>query len=306
MNKNESRLSIIALPGHERLADQLAARFGISLAALNYRRFPDGESYLRVDADLRDRSVVLVASLNQPDPQLPALLFAADLARDLGARRVGLVCPYLCYLRQDQRFQPGEALTSRSFARWLSAHLDWLVTVDPHLHRYASLDEIYTLDSEVVTAAPVIAEWIKAQVEDPVLIGPDGESEQWIRAVAAHGRWPWRVFEKKRSGDHAVHMRLPELKAIRSHQPVLIDDIISSGTTIVQATRHLLEAGLKAPIVVGVHGLFDDPARSRLREAGVNRLLCCNSVPVPEAEIDISGLLLAPIQRLAALANPLP
>lgn len=294
-----SRLSIIALPGHEAFAEILAGKLGAELAPLSFRRFPDGESYLRVDADLRDRSVVLVASLHQPDPQIPSLLFAADLARDLGAWRVGLVCPYLCYLRQDQRFQPGEALTSRSFARWLSAHLDWLITVDPHLHRYASLDEIYTLNSAVVSAAPAIAAWVQAQIDRPVLIGPDGESEQWIGAVARHGDWPWQVFDKTRHGDREVQMRLPELEAIRSHQPVLIDDIISSGSTIALATRHLVAAGMAAPVVIGVHGLHDDCARRLLREAGVSRLLCCNSVAGPEAVIDLSDLLLAPIRRLA-------
>lgn len=292
-------LSIIALPGNEELAERLATALGQPLAPLNFRRFPDGESYLRIDADLRGTSVVLVATLNQPDPQIAALLFAADLARELGAVRVGLVCPYLCYLRQDQRFQPGEALTSRSFARWLSAHLDWLVTVDPHLHRYASLDEIYSLASEVVTAAPAIADWIGAHVRQPVLIGPDGESEQWISAVAQRGGWPWRVFHKTRHGDRDVRMQLPELEAIQGHQPVLIDDIISSGSTIAQATAHLLKAGLSAPVVIGVHGLHDEQARALMASAGIARLLCTNSVPVNEAGIDLSALLLGPIRRLA-------
>jgi len=290
---------LLALPGNEALAEALSMHLGWTLAPLVFRRFPDGETYLRIDADLRGLSVVLVATLNEPDARIPALLFAADLARDLGANRVGLVCPYLCYLRQDQRFRPGEALTSKTFARWLSSHFDWLVTVDPHLHRYASLDEIYHLESEVLSAAPAIAEWIDKTLDRPVLIGPDGESEQWIRAVARIGNWPWRVFGKKRHGDREVRMRLPELDAIRGLQPVLIDDIISSGATIAEATRHLLDAGLAAPVVIGVHGLHDDQARETLGQAGIARLVCTNSVANPDAEIDLSAVLVAPIRRLA-------
>lgn len=290
---------IVAMPGNEELAQALAWALELPQAALAFRRFPDGEAYLRLDAPVQGAGVILVATLSQPDERIPPLLFAADLARDLGAARIGLVAPYLCYMRQDQRFQPGEALTSKSFARWISAHFDWLVTVDPHLHRYHSLDEIYTLQSSVVTAAPAIADWIEAHVERPVLIGPDSESTQWIRAVAKPRALPWRVFEKQRHGDREVSMRLPDLEPIKGHQPVLVDDIISSGTTVAQATRHLREAGLAAPLVIGVHGLHDEQARQTLAEAGIARLICTNTVTTRESEIDLSALLIPAIRRLA-------
>lgn len=290
---------VVAMPGSEDLAQALAAALDLPLVALTFRRFPDGESYLRLDAAVEGAGLIVVARLDHPDDRLPALLFAADLARDLGAARIGLVAPYLCYMRQDQRFQPGEALTSKSFARWISGAFDWLVTVDPHLHRYASLDEIYSLNSRVVTAAPAIADWIHAAVERPVVIGPDAESEQWVRAVAERHDLPWRVFEKKRHGDRSVSMRLPDLTAISGHQAVLVDDIISSGTTIAVACRHLREAGMAAPFVIGVHGLHDEQARRTLQEAGVARLICTNSVATPESDIELSGLLVAPIRSLA-------
>ncbi len=290
---------LLALPGNEDLAERLSQTLGWAQAPMLVRRFPDGESYVRIEADLRQTTVAMIASLHDPDARIPTLLFAADLARELGASRLGLVCPYLCYLRQDQRFQPGEALTSRTFARWLSNHFDWLVTVDPHLHRYASLDEIYTLQSRVVSAAPAIADWIAEQVEQPVLIGPDAESEQWIAAVAAVQGLPWRVLHKKRHGDREVSMELPDLAAVRHCQPVLIDDIISSGTTIARASGLLRAAGLAAPVVIGVHGLHDDRARRSMAAAGIVRLVCCNSVPGPEAVIDLAPLLAPAIADLS-------
>lgn len=282
---------MLALPGGEDLAAALGRQLGSRPGRLEWRRFPDGESYLRVHDDPGGRDVLIVARLDNPDDKLATLLFAADLVRELGARRVGLVCPYLPYMRQDMRFKPGEAVTSRPFARWLSDAFDWLTTVDPHLHRYASLDEIYSLESTVVEAAPLLAEWIAAEIDDPVLIGPDGESEQWVSAVAALRDLPWRVFTKKRYGDRDVRLQLPALDGLSGHTPVLIDDIISSGTTVAQAARHLIEAGLPAPVVVGVHGLFAKNARETLAEAGLARVVCTNSVDVPEAEIDLAGVL---------------
>ncbi|WP_376697461.1 ribose-phosphate pyrophosphokinase [Wenzhouxiangella sp. EGI_FJ10305] len=286
---------ILPLPGSDDLAVSLAGQLGLPLGELEWRRFPDGESYLRLHADPAGRDVVVVARLDHPDDKLATLLFTADLLREMGAGRIGLVAPYLPYMRQDMRFNPGEAVTSRPFARWISAAFDWLVTVDPHLHRYASLDEIYSLESSAIEAAPVLADWIATGVEDPVLIGPDGESEQWVSAVASLRKLPWRVFTKKRHGDRDVSLQLPELSGLAGHTPVLVDDIISSGTTMVAAGRQLVEAGFRSPLVVGVHGLFGDQARETLIEAGLNQIVCTNSIDVPEGVIDLSPLLVEAI-----------
>lgn len=282
---------VVPLPGSEDLAESLAGHLGLATGELEWRRFPDGESYLRLHDSPAGRDVLLVARLDRPDEKLAPVLFAADLVRDLGASRVGLVCPYLPYMRQDMRFHAGEAVTSRPFARWLSAEFDWLVTVDPHLHRYASLDEIYSLASCVVEAAPALADWIAAEVEDPVLIGPDGESEQWVSAVAALRELPWRVFTKKRHGDREVTLQAPDLTDLAGHTPVLVDDIISSGTTMAEAAKALIDAGFEAPVVVGVHGLFGDRAREALNEAGIGRVVCTNSIDAPEGVIDLTSLL---------------
>ena len=134
---------LIAMPGNEPLAAELAKDLGYELGCLDTRQFPDGETYLRFVSDPKERSVAFVCTLARPNEKFLPLLFAAMTARELGACQVGLICPYLAYMRQDRRFKPGEAVTSRQVAHLLSETFDWLVTVDPHLHRYGALQEIY-------------------------------------------------------------------------------------------------------------------------------------------------------------------
>ena len=124
-----------ALPGNEDLASRLCSHLVGDLGLLETRRFPDGETYIRLLADVRGRSIVFVCTLDRPDEKTLSLLFAAHAARDLGAARIGLVAPYLGYMRQDKRFRPGEAITSNAYGTLLSSTVDWIVTVDPHLHR---------------------------------------------------------------------------------------------------------------------------------------------------------------------------
>ena len=283
-----SRPVLIALPGNEERTKRLAAALDAESVALDYRRFPDGESYLRIDAPLAGRDVVLVATLDRPDNKIPRLLFAADLAHDLEARQVGLVAPYLAYMRQDRRFHPGEALTSVSFARRISASFDWLVTVDPHLHRYPTLDAVYSIPGQVVAAAPALAGWIVEHVDRPLVVGPDEESAQWVQAVAGAYDLPWRVMTKQRFGDHDVRITAPDLDGLEDRHPVLVDDILSSGATLADAARVLTEAGLPTPACAVVHGLFGDRARETLTSAGIGTVVCTDTVDAPEAKIELA------------------
>jgi ribose-phosphate pyrophosphokinase len=270
---------VFALPGNEPLAAALAADLQADAGVLATRRFPDGETYLRFDTPLSGRKVVLACSLHHPDDHIMPLLFAAATARELGATEIGLVAPYLGYMRQDKRFQDGEALTSALFAKLLSPQIDWLVTVDPHLHRWHSLDQIYSVPSTVIPAAPLLAAWIKAHVENPVLIGPDAESEQWVSAVAGIASAPHVVLEKKRRGDRDVSVSIPNPAILHGRTPVLVDDIISTGHTMIAAVRHVLDQGLKPPVCVGVHAVFSGDAHAELLAAGVYRVVTTDTIP---------------------------
>lgn len=262
------------------------------------RQFPDGEHYVRVVTPVLGRTVVLFADLAFPDQKLlPTLLLAATL-RDLGADQIGLVSPYLPYMRQDKRFQPGEGITSRYFAAIVSKHVDWLVTVDPHLHRYESLWEVYGIRNTVVHAGAAIARWIAANVADPVLIGPDEESRQWVEETARAAALPYVVFEKTRAGDRDVKIVAGNVGRWRDSTPVLVDDIISTGRTLIETVRTLRSQRLKPPVCCAVHGLFAGDAYHALQTAGVARVVTCNTLPHESNAIDLTDEIAAGVRTM--------
>lgn len=276
------------------LAHNMAAHLQCEMGAWEWHNFPDGESLVRIDSTVQGKQAVIVCSLHKPDSRFLALCFLADTLKELGASRVTLVAPYLAYMRQDKRFHAGEAVTSRSFARMLSTHIDYLITVDPHLHRYHSLDEIYSVPSTVVHAAADIAAWIAAEVENPLIIGPDEESRQWVADVATQAGAAHTVLAKERKGDRDVQITMTEKVDFSGHTAVLVDDIISSAHTMAEAAKIITP---HAPVLaVGVHGIFAGNGEQLLRDAGISRIITCNSIAHTSNAIDLSSSLAAAVK----------
>jgi len=287
---------LIAVPGSEDHARRLGTRLGLPVLIPELRQFPDGELYVRIDGELGE-DVVIVG--NASGDNFLRVAFLAGTARDLGATRVGLVAPYLAYMRQDSRFKPGEGVTAKYFARLLSGTVDWLVTVDPHLHRFDSLAGVYTIPTTIARAAPAIATWIMASVEHPVLVGPDAESVQWVKAVAEHCGAPFMILEKTRRGDRDVSITSPD-GAWNGHTPVVIDDIVSTGQTMIEATRQLRAAGSAAPMCVGIHAVFADALHGALIEAGARGIVTCNTIPHATNQICIADPLADAVRKRLA------
>lgn len=162
--------------------------------------------------------------------------------------------------------------------RFLSASFDWLVTVDPHLHRHHSLDEIYSIPARAVQSAPMIAAWVREHVIRPVIVGPDAESEQWAAKVARAVGCPHAILQKTRYGDRDVEVTAPHTGGWEGMTPVIVDDIASTGKTMIAAIRHLRAAGLPAPVCIAVHGVFADGALEDMRAAGAGRIVTCNTI----------------------------
>ena len=289
---------VFAFPGHAGLTRQLQAETGAIAGTLVLHRFPDGESYVRLDTPVAGREAVFVCSLVNPDAKLLQLLFAVAAAKDVGAVRAGIVAPYLAYMRQDTRFKPGEAISSATVGKLVSGVADWLVTVDPHLHRNASLDAVYAIPSRVVQAAPAIADWIVANVTKPLLVGPDAESGQWVAQIASAADAPCIVLDKTRHGDRDVTMSMPGAERFRDRTPVLVDDIVSTAHTMIAAIASLRGAGFAAPVCIGVHALFVDHAYAELQAAGAARIVTCNTVCHASNAIDVDAAIAAEVGAL--------
>ncbi len=279
------------LSGNETLAKHLCEFANGEMAEFTQRHFPDEETYLRVITPVAGMHCILVCSLHHPDDKIIPLYYLATLCKELGAKKVTLIAPYLSYMRQDTRFNPGEAVTSEYFAKLLSHWIDELITIDPHLHRTHSMSELYTIPCHVLHATEVIAKWIKENIQNPVLIGPDAESEQWVSKVAFIANAPFTILTKVRLGDNNVEVSISDVSRYQGHTPVLVDDIISTAHTMMETIRHINKAGMQAPTCIGVHGIFAGNAFEALKESGAGAIITCNTIPHATNRIDVSHLL---------------
>ncbi len=275
-----------------RLRDWLSAQGrACRCQAAEIHAFPDGEIRVRIPEPVGE-DVVLVCSLDHPSEKTLALTFVSDVLRGMGARRLRLVIPYLAYMRQDIAFHPGEGVSAASYARLLSRLGDALVTVDPHLHRIPRLEDVYSLPATALHATGILGDWLKERLDGPsLLIGPDRESEQWVTAVAARCAQPFLVLDKERLGDRQVEIRVPDLRDRGPLSVVLVDDMVSTGHTLMKVATQLRRQGLTDIRAVFVHALFGEDTTREMRASGIHELASCNTVAHVTNRIDITPLL---------------
>lgn len=268
--------ALFPLPEAQRFGQRLARAGRLRRGRLLRHTFPDGETLIRVEGSAAQTAVV-VAYLDRPNAKVVDVLLAADALRHAGAQRLILVAPYLPYMRQDRVFRPGEPCSQKLFGKMLRVGFDAVVTVQPHLHRVRRLSEV--VPGRAVSAAPAIARWLRGKLKDAWIVGPDAESERWVAPVAKLLRRPWFVGEKKRRGDRSVTIRFPKIPP--ATRVVLIDDVASSGGTLMAAAERLYAGGAAEVHAVVVHALFDLETAQAMRGAGIVQIVSCDTVPHP-------------------------
>ena len=281
-----------------KLAKSLAQKLKANYSALTISQFPDGDLYLKYNTEVKGKIVVIVESMQpQPTESLMKILFAAETAKDLGAKKAILIAPYLAFMRQDGRFNPGEAISSKIVGKLLSNSVDKIITFDPHIHRWKSMKDIFSIPAAKLTTNSLISEYIKKNFRNEIIVGPDGEPSQWAQRIADKIGAESTVFEKKRLSSWKVVVRMKNPIAGKGKDIVIVDDIISTGHTVIEAVKELRKHGARKISVICIHAVFVEKAYEKSLEAGVNEIISTNCNDHKTNKIDVSPLLLQELRK---------
>ena len=288
---------LLGFEEYEEQAQRLAVALSLPYARVEAHHFPDGESKVTLPAEL-PAHVIFCRSLDRPNEKLVELMLAASTARKLGAQRLTLVAPYLCYMRQDTAFAAGEAVSQSIIGRFLADLFDDVITIDPHLHRTHHLkDAVPATHAVALSATQLMRDFLRSH-PNSILLGPDSESIQWVRTIAEAGGLAYGVANKQRLGDREIHISLPDLD-LAGKSVVLVDDVISSGETIAIAAKCCIEKGAKRVDVLVTHALFAQGAIERFQQVGVGEVWSTDSIPHSSNCIALSNLLAEAVQGIA-------
>lgn len=291
-------MMILGFPDSSAQAHTVAQTLNVPYAEVGLHRFPDGESKITLPEIAADH-ILLFRSLDRPNGKLVELLLVSRTLRACGVKRLSLVAPYLCYMRQDIAFHPGEVVSQKIVGGWLAELFDDVVTVDPHLHRISRLEQaVPAKNPVVVSAAPLFAQHLAELGSELLILGPDAESEQWVRTIAEACRFPYAVAEKRRHGDSTVEIELPRAIRIRGRPVVLVDDIASTGATLAEAAAQLKGLGAGEIRILVTHPLFVNDAVETLRRHGVGDIGSSDSIVHPTNVVSLVPVLAEALRLL--------
>jgi len=278
-------------------ARRLAARLGLPLHEIETHRFPDSE--LRIRVEPAAATTIVFASLDQPNDKLLALLFASEALRRNGAARLVLVAPYLAYMRQDAAFHDGEAISQKVVGQLLAGAFDRVVTVDAHLHRTKTIGAVFPdAEADNLSAMPAIADVLHDKIDPKtVVVGPDSESRPWVTDLARRLGLDCAVARKTRASDRSVSINFAEPTLFAERPALLIDDMVSSGATLIVGAKTLRAAGATTIDAVVTHALFASELTRALFDAGIRSLKSTDSVPHPSNAIMLDTVLAEALRK---------
>jgi len=266
----------------QELAATLAAETDHALAAVDFHRFPDGETKVTVP-EPGDHAVVVASTVT--DRAHVELLQLQDAAREAGADRVTTVVPYMGYARQDKAFESGEPISARAVARAISTGTDRVLTVDPHVD---AVCDFFEVPAEPIHAAGRLAEPLPDDLADPLFLSPDDGAIDLATAVRdAYGRGTVDYFEKTRLSGDEVEIE-PSDADVAGRDVAVVDDIIATGSTMGESIAVLRDREAAGICVACVHPLLVGNARTTLARAGVDRVVGTDTIERPVSDVSVA------------------
>lgn len=277
-------MKIVLGSGAQHLKDEVikkAINYGKEVLETEIKKFPDGEKYIRILGEGKE-ALVIQSTYNPQDENLIELLLIGDSLREKGFERLLAVVPYLAYSRQDRVTKEGEPISVRAIMKMLSLYYDELYVFD--LHNAKTL-AFFPKKATNLSPARAIAEYFNEKLGDGIILAPDKGALERAKAVAEILNLEFSHFEKKRISPTEVQMQ-PVNIDVKGKNVLIVDDIISTGGTMIKAANILRKMGAKNIFVSATHGVFAKGAIERVENA-VDELAVTNTIPTPVSKISI-------------------
>ena len=278
------------------LGSKIAKNGGIKLGLITKKNFHDGELYLRIESDVSNKHCIVVQSISYPqDSNFMELITIIDTLKDIGASRVTAVVPYFGYGRQDKRFKPGEAISSKIIAKHLSLDIDEFITVNIHEDKILDFFDkpAFNLDS-----SHLLGDYFKTRdVTSPIIVSPDRGALKIATDVSKVIKCPFDYLEKTRLGPGKVQIK-PKNLEVKDRDVIIVDDMIDSGNTMIEAIKLLNKQG-PGDIYVGcIHPVFNNNVISKFLSLGVTDVVSTDTISSPKSLITVSSLITEALRRL--------
>ena len=281
------------------LAANVARELGEELCYVETRKFPDGERYLRINGEISDEVTIIQSTGYPQDENLMELLFLIANAKDLGAKKVKVVVPYMGYARQEKRFNPGESISAKIVSELIqSAGADEFITFN--IHEECVLN-FFDIPAKNVSAMPAIAEYIYENLEEnPLIIAPDKGAYGFAQEISEIIGCDCTYLTKVRLGPDKVETKIVDVRCdsesentvnvdtVKGMHAVIIDDIIATGGTIVNAIKILKQYGAASVDVCCVHPILTNNGATRIYEAGAGKIIGTNTLSSDTSRISIA------------------
>lgn len=282
---------IASFPGMHEIGKKVSRALNGKHTGIFVKDFPDSEYHLALRKNPRGKRVVVINSITRdPDEKIVETILAGGVARDYGAKKVILIATYFPYMRQDKHFKKYDSFSSKYILK-VFGNYDKIIAIDPHLHRIKKMREL-NIRAESITASSLIADYIKKRFGTNFeIVGPDIESSQWGMKIAKVLGTKVVILRKKRFSAEKVKIKEKKL----GKNVIIVDDVISTGKTVLETLKMAYKQGAKKMVVIGIHGVLAEGADKKIRKYA--ELITTNTIPGKYAKIDVSPAIVKALKR---------